>query len=758
MKAKIIAMAFAALMALSFSATVFAATPEEMAGIYGGDFKIAVRNTALDLNPNSAADDTSWAIINILYDSLGRRDPVTLEVIPWVADSWTVDDIAGEVTVMLNPTAEWHNGDPVTASDVEYTYETFYGGYVVTVVSATEVVFSFPSGGGGKFMTEGLQMPLVKSGDSTPTEGCGPFEFVERVPGDHVTVGAYDGYFEGRPYLDTMEFIVYPGIDTAANDLINGTLDFIGWTLSATDPTDIRYGDQTILDQSHLEVKNNPGLEYLYYGFNPIDELDSKDLRVALAMLINKDLYASVEPNTYVTHSPVTKFNGYWFNPDVTKYNAGYFYDITGRQSTNYYPGLHELESLGYFDTDNDGWQEAPDGSAVAMSMLGPSLTEDLRKNTMATDFNVMLNNMDLSVSMNTVGDPATFDIYLDVAKSSLEPSALADIPMLAGYDIPELDTALAAADNALDKMTRQMYVHDAQRIISEEVPFVPLLFYDAIEASNRDRWEGGVDTVGGRFNFWSAISVHKKEAGSLSLSVSTDHVSVGSGDFTTVSVRVLDNTGATVPNANVELTADMGTFDSAMGMTDSLGVYETTYYAPNATDVTDVHIMAVAHMSTYVGATGGATVTVHPVAAKLAVTVSRLMAIIDSDGSTTITVAVVDQDNVPVDIAVEDVHMTLDHAGGTLGAPTSTGQLGEFTASFTGNVTVDTLFKVSVTALKDGYASGSGSTDVVVRSWGGVEPEEIEKTTSIPDIGILAVISVTLVALLVIAYRRREH
>jgi peptide/nickel transport system substrate-binding protein len=756
MKTKILALAFAALMALSFSATVLGATPEEMAGIYGGDLKIAVKDTALDLNPGVAADDSSWGIINILYDSLGRRDPVTLEITPWVADSWTVNDIAGEVTVMLNPAAEWHDGSPVTASDVEYTYETFYTGYSVSVVSSTEVVFSFTSGG-GRFMTEGLLMPLVKSGDASPTEGCGPFELVEKVAGDHVTVGAYAGYFEGRPYVDTIEFIVYPGIDTAANDLINGTIDLIGWTLKATDPTDTRYGNVTILGQSHLEVKNNPGLEYLYYGFNPIDELASKDLRVALAMLVNKDLYASVEPSTYVTHSPMTKFNGYWYNPDVTQYNAGYFYDNTGRQSSNYYPGLHELESLGYFDRDNNGWRESPDGSALAMTMLGPPLGEDLRKNTIATDLRVMLNNMDLSVSMETSGDPAMFDIYLDVAKSSLEPSALATIPMLAGYDFPALDAALTAADDALDMEMRQMYVHDAQQIISEEVPFVPLLFYDAIEASNRDRWDGMVDTVGGRFNFWSAVGIHKKEAGSLSLSVSTEDISIDSGGGTVVSVRVLDNTGGTVTGANVEFTADAGAFGTAAGTTDTLGVYETTYDGPAVTNVTDVHIMAVAHMPTYVGASGSATITVHPVVSSLVVTVGSGLSVIDSGGSTSITVVVADELNVP--IAGATVYMTLGHAGASLGTVTPVaGQDGQFTASFTGNVTVDTLFKISVTAVKDGYETGVGFTDVVVKSWGGVQPEEITKTESIPDVGILAVISLTLVALLVVAYRRREH
>jgi hypothetical protein len=174
--------------------------------------------------------------------------------------------------------------------------------------------------------------------------------------------------------------------------------------------------------------------------------------------------------------------------------------------------------------------------------------------------------------------------------------------------------------------------------------------------------------------------------------------------------------------------------------------------------DVTDIGITATTFLATYTGATASTKITVHPDVSKLIVTVDRQAPILESGGSTSITMAITDQDMIPVDVNADDVYISVDHAGATLGDPTTTGQPGEFTASFTGNVTTDTLFKVTVTAMKDGFDAGTGSTDVVVRSWGGVEPPQIEKIESIPDVGILAMVSVTLVALLVIAYRRREH
>ncbi|MHA2434142.1 MAG: hypothetical protein ACXADO_13000, partial [Candidatus Thorarchaeota archaeon] len=80
----------------------------------------------------------------------------------------------------------------------------------------------------------------------------------------------------------------------------------------------------------------------------------------------------------------------------------------------------------------------------------------------------------------------------------------------------------------------------------------------------------------------------------------------------------------------------------------------------------------------------------------------------------------------------------------------------GQWQATFTGHVTTETSFKVTVTAVKDGYDSGTGFTNVVVKAWGGVEPEA--KIESIPDVGVLAIVSITMLVVLVIAFRRRER
>ncbi len=749
------------LFVFSFAASAFAATPEELSGMYGGDFRVAVKDTTLDLNPSTVSDEASLHVIGLLYDSLGRLDPVTLLVVPWVADSWSVDTGDQTVDIVLRTDVLWHDDDSaVEADDVEYTYESFYGGYIVDVVSVTEVSFDFSGGGGGKFMTEGLQRPLVKLGETTPDEGCGPFELISAAA-DSVTIGAYDGYFNGRPYLDTMIFDVYQNISVAASALINGDIDSIGWTLGINDPTDeynVSGTPTSIVKEPHLAVYYSHGLEYLFAAYNPIDELTSPDLRRALALAMNKELYNLMEPNTRIVQSPMSPFNEPWYNQSIAEYNAGFYFDSTGRQASNPMPALAELTQLNYLDRDGDGLRERPDGSALQMTMLGPSQSVDIRKFDIGYNYEGLLSSLGLDITLNTTAtDPSGFDVYVDVDKLPLEPAAIRDIPMLAGYDVlhPEIMAALDTADDELDIATRQMYVHQALGLISELVPFVPITAYDAIEAVNRERWDGSVEMVGGIFNFWSAINIHKTQTGSLSVSVSTSQPSVESGSNVTVTVRVLDQDFAAVPGMNVELSASIGTFESAIGTTDSLGTFETNYFASSVSDSVDVLIEATAYMQTYAGSTDGIEVTVHPADNPLKVVVSTQTPVIDSGQATTVSAVITDKDGLYVPGCT--VHMTVDLGGATLGTLSEVTD-GQWSASFEGNVTSDTNFRVTAMVEKAGYQEASGFTNVAVRSWGGVEPPQIEKIESIPDVGILAMVSMTLVALLVIAYRRREH
>jgi oligopeptide transport system substrate-binding protein len=68
------------------------------------------------LDPGMSADTYSSALLTDLYEGLTSESP-SGEVIPGVAESWTVDSTGTEYTFQLRASARWSNGEKVRAQD-----------------------------------------------------------------------------------------------------------------------------------------------------------------------------------------------------------------------------------------------------------------------------------------------------------------------------------------------------------------------------------------------------------------------------------------------------------------------------------------------------------------------------------------------------------------------------------------------------------------------------------------------------------------
>lgn len=73
-----------------------------------------------NLNPLSVTSRAEGAITSLLYDSLGER--IDGRIQPWLAKSWSWTGM-GTLDVELRDDINWHDGTPIDARDVEFTYE-----------------------------------------------------------------------------------------------------------------------------------------------------------------------------------------------------------------------------------------------------------------------------------------------------------------------------------------------------------------------------------------------------------------------------------------------------------------------------------------------------------------------------------------------------------------------------------------------------------------------------------------------------------
>lgn len=64
-------------------------------------------------------------MLNQITDKLTYQNPETLEIEPWLAESWEVNDTATGYTFKLKPGITFSDGTPLDAKAVALNYDTF---------------------------------------------------------------------------------------------------------------------------------------------------------------------------------------------------------------------------------------------------------------------------------------------------------------------------------------------------------------------------------------------------------------------------------------------------------------------------------------------------------------------------------------------------------------------------------------------------------------------------------------------------------
>ena len=77
-------------------------------------------------NPVLAGDKTSADVGRMIFDGLVSANPITGEFDPALAEFWEISEDNLEVVFTLRPNLKWSDGHPLTAEDVDFTYNQLY--------------------------------------------------------------------------------------------------------------------------------------------------------------------------------------------------------------------------------------------------------------------------------------------------------------------------------------------------------------------------------------------------------------------------------------------------------------------------------------------------------------------------------------------------------------------------------------------------------------------------------------------------------
>lgn len=737
---------------------------DPLEGPYGGALRVGGLGP-ISLNPFTATDATSWTAIPLVYDSVARIDPVTLEPTPWAAASWSIS--GSTLTVTLRSDLTFHDGSPVTAADVVYTYNQYKTAGRVPAdltVSGTGSTVTFTSAtGGGVLYGVGLTLPIVKSGTANSPVGGGPWRPPTPVSMPLTLTANADHFWP--PYLETVTFSQYADVTAAGTALLSGNLDFIGARLGPDDPGTIHViggENKTLLRDANLV--NNPGLTQVTVGFNldPGKPTSDRSLRVALAKLLDPKVYSRFYGGSLVSRSPIVQENVPWYNPDVTVYQVRTtdigFPDLT--------ESIHLLESAGYFDQDGDGYRDAPDGSPLSLTVVANSSADASRMLNLQSAVATAFRRLGLNVA--TVDEPAgtllgrleagDFDAFVAKMDTALDPAFLDDYLRTSGssnyFQISSatLDGYLRNADAALDADLRKAAVDTIQSWTMTEAFFLPQIHLTAAEATVRGAFEGWANMPGGVNNFWTYQNLHVAQVGDLVADLTLVPNSVTSGATTTAIARVFDQEG--LPIAGATVTFWIGGSQVAAGTTGSAGNLQQSIQAPDVDGATDTEVAIVASKPGYTATTASAVMTVHPDIGTLSVSVASSAVTIASGDDATITATVM-AGTQPV--AGAKVTFNVIGIGGSVSAATgTTNAAGVVTTTFSGDVGPRTQFRIVATASLAGYTDGQGSTTIVVEQRVG----SIE-SRGIPGLDlyaiVIAVIAIVVIAALAFWWPRRK-
>ena len=167
----------------------------------------------------------------VVFDPKQKQNRLD-NIVPDLAESWTLSEDGNDLTFKLRSGVKWHDGKPFTARDVKCTWELLQG-------KASEKLRINPRKSWYQNLAEvtangdfevgfHLARPqpsfigLLASGWSpvypchvSPREmrqhpiGTGPFKFVEFKPNEHIKLAKNPDYWRpGRPYLDGIEYTI----------------------------------------------------------------------------------------------------------------------------------------------------------------------------------------------------------------------------------------------------------------------------------------------------------------------------------------------------------------------------------------------------------------------------------------------------------------------------------------------------------------------------------------------------------------------
>lgn len=427
------------------------------AAAQGGELVYLEQQAHTNLYPPAGGFYPNGGVLNQITDKLTYQDPKTLEIQPWVAQSWSINDNATEFTFKLRSGVSFSDGTPLDAAAVAKNFDTYGLGNKALKLPVSEVInnyqrsevldpltvkfyFSKPSPGflqgtsvigSGLVSLATLARPFEELGDATRIIGSGPFVVERETLGKELLLKARADYnwgpsqhaHQGRARLDSIRFVVTPEDSVRIGALLSGQAGLIRQVQA--------YDEKRVQDQKfQIHAPSTRGVNNSI-AFRPDNPLVA-DLRVRQALLHGTNTAEVVQTLFSANYPQATSV--------VAKSAAGYV-DLAAELKFDPEKAQRLLDEAGW-TLGSQGLRQK-DGQALVLTAY-EALPQPQNKETLQL---VAQQWGKLGVKLNVLAGDAGSRIVdsLDPAKTPVTPGMVgrADADVIKSYFYPSNRNAL---------------------------------------------------------------------------------------------------------------------------------------------------------------------------------------------------------------------------------------------------------------------------------------------------------------------------
>jgi len=475
--------------------------------------RIGTTTDVANFNPLGSLSKTDSWILNAMYPQLLRIDG-NAEKVPELAEGYTLEDDGATVIYNLRDDFEWTDGEPVTAEDVKFTAEAIMENQLGNVAAKltwvesieapddTTVVFRlsepyapFAEGVGFwmRVVPEHIfagagDLSAFANDDAANWVGGGAYVLDSMTRGQRYVLKANESYPyapEGGAAVGTVEYVVYPDVNTMILALRNGDIDLMGTPVPASAAASL----QSEADITMEEV-GSLGFAHLTYNMqNPT--LAELPVRQALSMVVDTEsiIATILQGDGQQMVGPISPIFGEFDNPDLEAYP----FDPAGARAL--------LEDAGYTDANGDGmldglaFEVLCDQSNANLTRVAEVVREDAAEAGIALTVACIERNTFLSRTKDgqyeiDLSQWGVFDNPMDQLRSTY----LSSNPGGINYNLvqdAELDALINDAAVTIDQADFVKKIQGIDEYVHDQALLTPLYVETFRFAYRSDRFEG---------------------------------------------------------------------------------------------------------------------------------------------------------------------------------------------------------------------------------------------------------------------------